>query len=178
MPTYLNHDTLLLRACEPEDLDFMYKVENDSSLWEVGSTSVPYSRYALRQYLASTRNDFFADGQVRLVAVRKPTMEPVGMADLFDFDPLHNRASVGIMMHRDARRKGYAATALALLEQYAFRHLHLHQLCAFIPAGNEASLRLFDACGFAQTAVLKEWIRNEHGRYHDTVLVQKINKEG
>ena len=35
---------IFLRALEPEDLDFLYEMENDESLWEVGSTNVPYSR--------------------------------------------------------------------------------------------------------------------------------------
>ena len=36
-----------LRAIEPEDLDLLYQIENDSSLWDVGTTNVPYSRYTL-----------------------------------------------------------------------------------------------------------------------------------
>ena len=30
-----------LRALEPEDLDFLYEMENDESLWEMGGTNVP-----------------------------------------------------------------------------------------------------------------------------------------
>ena len=51
-----------LRALEPEDLDLIYRIENDPDFWRHGSTTVPYSRYALRQYMESAQNDLFADG--------------------------------------------------------------------------------------------------------------------
>ena len=40
-------DKIVLRAMEPEDLEELYAIENDRSIWDVGSTNVPYSRYAL-----------------------------------------------------------------------------------------------------------------------------------
>jgi diamine N-acetyltransferase len=39
--------TIKLRAIEPEDLDLLYRIENDADLWAVGATNVPYSRYTL-----------------------------------------------------------------------------------------------------------------------------------
>ena len=33
-----------LRALEPTDLDFLYKLENDTSVWEVSGTLKPYSK--------------------------------------------------------------------------------------------------------------------------------------
>ncbi len=40
-----------LRALEPEDLDFIYQIENDESLWEVSHTQTPYSKFLIKQYL-------------------------------------------------------------------------------------------------------------------------------
>ena len=36
------NEQLTLRAMEPEDIDLLYRIENDRSLWDVGSTNVPY----------------------------------------------------------------------------------------------------------------------------------------
>ena len=60
-------DALKLRALEPEDLDFLYSIENDAELWDVGNTNVPYSRFSLNNYLLSSSSDIYADKQVRLV---------------------------------------------------------------------------------------------------------------
>ena len=57
----LKSDRIKLRAVEPEDLDLMYLIENDSELWPMGQTSVPFSHYALKQYIAECSNDFFRD---------------------------------------------------------------------------------------------------------------------
>ena len=46
-----------LRAVEPEDLDLLYKIENDVKLWNVGATNVPYSRYTLHDYVANASDD-------------------------------------------------------------------------------------------------------------------------
>ena len=63
----LTSERITLRAVEPEDLDLMYIVENDTRLWPVGSATVPFSAYALKQFLSETHNDIYRDGQLRLV---------------------------------------------------------------------------------------------------------------
>lgn len=60
-------DNIRLRALEPEDLEWLYSVENDEELWQWGSSNVPYSRYSLKTYIAESRHDIYADGQLRLV---------------------------------------------------------------------------------------------------------------
>lgn len=40
-----------LRALEPEDIDFLYQLENDPSLWEVSETQSPFSRKVLTAYI-------------------------------------------------------------------------------------------------------------------------------
>ena len=36
-----------LRAVDPEDLDFIYALENNPELWDVGHTLTPYSKYTI-----------------------------------------------------------------------------------------------------------------------------------
>ena len=50
-----------LRAIEPEDLDMLYGIENDTKLWNVSVTNVPYSRYTLYEYVANSKNDIYSD---------------------------------------------------------------------------------------------------------------------
>ena len=37
----MNLPIVKLRAMEPEDLDLLYQIENDSSIWHVGTNNVP-----------------------------------------------------------------------------------------------------------------------------------------
>ena len=41
-----------LRAIEPEDLEILYTLENDTDMWDISSVHVPYSRYTLKQFIA------------------------------------------------------------------------------------------------------------------------------
>ena len=99
----------------------------------------------------------------------------IGMVDLYDFDPYHRRAGVGILIDPLSQKKGLATEALNLLITYAFSFLKLHQLYAHIPETNEASIHLFTRCSFTKTGVLKDWITSEKG-YTDVIVMQRINE--
>jgi diamine N-acetyltransferase len=45
----LHYQDIYLRALEPEDLDFLYQIENDSSIWQYGANKAPVSRFCLKQ---------------------------------------------------------------------------------------------------------------------------------
>ena len=160
-----------LRALEPEDLDLLYRIENDADLWNVGVTNVPYSRYLLHEYIASSSGDIYKDGQVRLI-VEKADGAVVGIADLMNFDAKNRRAEVGIIIEQAHRCRGYASEALRLLADYAHRVLHLHQLYAVIAHDNQASLSLFHGQGYHQTTLLTDWLF-DGAVYHDAVVMQK-----
>lgn len=156
-----------LRALEPEDLDWLYALENNDALWEWGCSNVPYSRYALKNYIAMSKNDIYTDGQLRLVVVSKEGDAVLGCVDLVDFSPRHLRAEIGIMLYPEYRGRGYGLQVLRLLSSYARQHLFLHQLYALVSQNNEQARRLFLKAGFSQEAVLKDWLRDKNGDYTD-----------
>lgn len=100
-----------LRALEPEDLDILYRIENDTTLWDAGCTNVPYSRYTLHNYIADSTNDIYTDKQLRLM-IENAEGEDVGIIDMMNFDPRHQRAEVGVVVMRRFRRRGYATAAV------------------------------------------------------------------
>ena len=46
----LKGQNIYLRALEPEDLDFIYEIENNEAIWNVSNTQTPYSKFLIRQY--------------------------------------------------------------------------------------------------------------------------------
>lgn len=170
----LTGQKVTLRAPEPEDLEVMFKFENATDVWEMSNTTGPYSHFQLRQYIEHTQNDLFADRQLRLM-IENEARQVVGIIDICNFDPLHNRAEIGIIVDEPFRRQGFASRALSLLGDHCFRYLGIHQLYAYIAANNLPSRRLFAACGFEESALLKDWTRIYDGSYTDVVLVRKIN---
>jgi len=160
-----------LRAMEPTDLDFLYQIENDSDIWDVGLTNVPYSRYTLHNYVATASSDIFADRQVRLM-IETAQQELVGVVDLVNFDPRHLRAEVGLVILKNQRRKGYGSAAIAKMLDYARRICHLHQVYAVVDEQNLASQKLFSGMGFQTTSELKNWLFD--GENHRNALLMQF----
>ena len=154
-----------LRAMEPEDLEWLYAVENDEELWQWGHSNVPYSRYSLKAYIAETRHDIYADGQLRLVVEDAGTHAVMGCVDLADFSPLHLRAEVGILLFPAYRGRGIATRVLGMLADYARCNLYMHQLYAVVSQRNGRALRLFERAGYRRVSVLPDWLRGAGGGY-------------
>ncbi|MDD2953959.1 MAG: GNAT family N-acetyltransferase [Parabacteroides sp.] len=169
----LSNDRVRLRALEPEDLELLYRWENDPELWEVGDTLAPYSRYILKECIEGSHLSIYESHQLRLMIEECATGITVGIVDLFDFEPRPNRAACGIMLDRRYQGHGFATEALRLLMEYAYSFLKIHQLYVHIPVANEPSKRLFARLGFVETGTLKDWIKIAKG-YSDVCVMQSI----
>ncbi|MFC2112741.1 GNAT family N-acetyltransferase [Bacteroidota bacterium] len=170
-----------LRAVEPSDLDVLFEWENDPENWTVSNTSAPFSRHVLQKYIETAQLDIYESRQLRLMIDRlDPTEnepETIGIIDLFDFDPQHLRAGVGILIARkEDRMKGLASEALSLLIEYGFGTLHLHQLFCNVTEDNLASIKLFEKHGFLRIGNKKDWIRSEN-EWINVLLLQLINSQ-
>lgn len=153
----LKGNQIYLRALEPEDLDFIYEIENDESIWELSSTQTPYSKYVIKQYLENAHKDIYEVKQLRLVIATNDD-ETIGLIDLFDFDFKNKRAGIGIIIKDDTnRKKGYGSEALKLLIAYCEKHLGLHQLYCNISEENDGSIQLFQNHGFEKIGLKKDW---------------------
>ncbi|TCK64731.1 diamine N-acetyltransferase [Winogradskyella wandonensis] len=166
---------IYLRALEPEDLEFVYKVENDESIWHLSHTQTPYSRFLVKQYLENAHQDIYEAKQLRLV-ISSYDNETLGLIDVFDFDFKNKRAGIGIVITDEASRgKGFGSEALSLLINYCFSKLQLHQLFCNISENNKASLTLFENKGFKRVGLKKEWNFTNNG-VENEYLLQLINK--
>lgn len=170
----LENTKIKLRALEPEDLDILYRWENDAALWTEGNTLTPWSKYSLRKYIEESFQDIYEIRRLRLMIVSKDTNEAVGTVDLFNFDPFHNRAEIGILVDRTHQKQGFAEQALNLLSEYAFKFLKIKQIYAHIPELNATSLRLFQRCNYTIAGKLVDWIKSGN-EYRDVYILQLIS---
>jgi diamine N-acetyltransferase len=161
------------RALEPEDIELLFEWENNTEIWEVSNTFEPFSKYILAKYIKESQRDIYEAKEVRMI-IETIDGRAVGAIDLFDFDPFHFRAGVGILIHNEKDRKlGYATDSLQLLFNYAFNHLRLHQLYANISEDNLASIQLFTNNGFELCGTKKDW-RNTLDGWKAELMFQKI----
>lgn len=175
----LENQFVKLRAPEPSDLDLLYSWENNMEIWKVSNTITPFSRFVLKKYIETSHLDIWETKQLRLIIEAKTQSSlmcvPVGAVDLFDFDPFHLRAGVGILIaSKEHRQKGFATQALKLLTRYSFETLQLHQLFCNISVDNSISLQLFQSQGFVVVGAKKQWLKTIDG-WKDEVLLQLLN---
>jgi diamine N-acetyltransferase len=171
----MKYKEISLRALEPEDLELLYEWENNLSYWIISNTVVPFSKYTLKRYLENSHKNIYETGQLRLMIDHIPDNKTIGTIDIFDFDPFHKRAGLGILIAKeDYRRKGYASMALKCLVNYCFSTLQLHQIYCNILANNCESMDLFKKAGFVQSGIKKDWIKTSDG-YLDEYIFQLIS---
>lgn len=162
-----------LRAIEPSDLELIYQWENDPENWGVSYTYTPFSREVLKNYIEQQASqDIYSSKQLRLMIDNEG--ETIGCIDLFDFEPRHRRAGLGILIgDKKHRQNGYASDALQQCIVYAFSTLNLNQLFCNIAANNEASLKLFANQGFEITGTKKQWL-DVNGTWVDEHTLQLL----
>lgn len=154
--TTLKGQKVYLRALEPEDLEFVHKIENEESSWELSNTQTPFSKFLIKQYIENSHRDIFDVKQLRLV-ISDYKDNSIGLIDLFDFDFKNSRAGVGIIIDEKYREKGFAKEALFMLVNYCFSHLNLHQLYCNIVEDNVKSISLFENQGFERVGLKRDW---------------------
>ena len=171
----LTGEHINLRALEPTDLPFLYQIENNELNWAVSNTHKPFSKFLLKQYLENAQQDIYEAKQLRLLITERKNDVSVGFIDLFDYEPKHRRAGIGILIHPEYENKGVASEALKQLIEYAFTHIDIHQLYANITEDNLKSIALFEKFNFKKVGVKKDWIY-VNGTYKNELLFQLIHE--
>lgn len=169
----LENDKIRLRAVEPQDLEQLYVWENNPTLWHVGNTRQPYSKFALKQYILQVDKDIYESKQLRLMIVDISTSRTVGTVDLFDFDIHNSRIALGLFVDATEQGKGYARAALHLIEDYVFSFLKINQLYCHIAETNTASRQMFEKEGYETNGILKNWIKTPEG-FYNIILFQRF----
>jgi len=161
-----------LRALEPTDLDFLFTTENNEQFWNISSTQLPFSKYILQQYIKNAHQDIYEAKQYRFVICNAENT-PIGMIDLFDFNPQHKRVGIGLLILPEHQKNGYASEALEMVIDYAFSYLDVHQIYANITSNNLKSIALFEKNNFNQIGIKKDWLYS-NSTFKDEILYQLI----
>ena len=169
----LENEKIKLRAVEPEDLDILYRWENNPDYWHAGELRTPHSKFELKQYILSAGKNIYENKQIRFMIELKMSCETVGTIDLFDFDAFNSRVGVGLLIDEPQRGNGLAEESLKLIEEFVFCYLKINQLYAHVAETNEISEKLFLKRNFLKTGILKQWISTENG-FADVTLFQKF----
>ena len=168
----MNIDKILLRALEPYDIEVLLRIENDDRYWKYANRTEPYSRNLLQKYIEQQKQDIFQVKQKRF-AISLENIDTLGFIDIFDFEPMHRRAGVGIYILDEYRGIGIGRKSVTLLGDYAKKHLNLNCIYANIAKENTTSINLFESYEYEKIGLKKEWNYYDNS-FHGEYLYQKI----
>lgn len=173
MSSTLQYKSIFLRAVESSDIDLLYTWENDTTIWQHGSTTYPFSRDILQKFIESSDFNIYTHNQLRFMICHIETKETIGIIDLYDFDPRHLRAGIGIFIAKKHRNNQYANNAIQCCINYCKSILFLQQVYAEIPNDNLISKQVFTKIGFIESGIRKQWLKTQDG-YIDQTIMQCI----
>jgi len=111
-----------------------------------------------------------------LAAELRDTGRMIGEADLTWTSAEHRHGEIGVILHPDAQRLGYATEAATALLDLAFDRLGLHRVTAATNARNEASARVLRRLGMRQEGHLRQCV-SFAGEWHDELLFAVLADE-
>ncbi len=161
-----------LRALEPEDLEWVYALENTPDVAEVSADHVPVSRYAVQRYLSQQPATPLETGELRLVVCTGDDVV-AGLIDLTSIDFYNAHAEVGIALIPSFRKQGVAQQALQAIEAKA-RQLALCVLTAHVPVHVASSVRLFQRAGYTLIGTLPQYYNGQNGREDVLLFLKEI----
>ncbi len=139
-----------IRKANPKDCDTILIWENDPSIWEVTDEPGPFVREDIEDFIRE-KNSLIETRQERWMIEHHQT--PIGMIDLFQWDPQKNSVGVGIAIpDLQFRKKGFATSALRILHNVLFNRYQILNFHCIINPQNPDSIKLFQKLGYMKTA--------------------------
>lgn len=148
---------LYLRAFEYSDLDFINKLRNDDSLFELTCGN--------KYYISSARDQkwledkiFNNSSQLYFMICTVENSESVGYTSAVNIDYINRKAEwSGILLEKEFSGKGYGTECGLLVLNHLFCELGMNMVYAFVREDHSASLRMVEKLGFHVNGLIRDF---------------------
>ncbi|WP_242698538.1 GNAT family N-acetyltransferase [Bacillus sp. SD088] len=159
-----------LRAIQPEDWEAHYINRFDTPgrrLLECAVELPP--TIAEAQKFTEGNLDFSSTNGRIMFTIENLKGDNVGGINLNSIDERNGTFSIGIVIDKDNRGKGYGTRAMKILLRYAFLERRLNKFNDAVLEGNEGSTKMMRKLGCVQEGVRRKVIYT-NGQYLDMIL--------
>lgn len=165
-------EKILLRAVEEADNQLLLSLINDPDTeMMLGGSSWPVSEAEQLKWFEHQER---SRDVLRCIVALKEDGKAIGTIILSDIDQKNATGHIHIKMSKDGGRgKGYGTDAVNTMVQYAFEELRLNCIYANILSYNEASIKLFERCGFKRDGVLRQRVYKK-GKFIDLLAYSRL----
>ena len=165
-------EKIVLRAVEESDNAMLLSLINDPDTeMMLGGSSWPVSEAEQLKWFEHQEK---SRDVLRCIVALQENSKAIGTIILSDIDQKNATGHIHIKMSKDGGRgKGYGTDAVNTMVQYAFEELRLNCIYANILSYNEASIKLFERCGFKRDGVLRQRVF-KRGKFCDLFYYSKL----
>lgn len=171
----ISGDKVYLSPIRLEDYAIYTKWLNDSEVtMGLGNHPSIISEAQEKEWLEKLAS---ATDQVNLAIIDAKTDQVIGNCGLMDISPVHRKAMIGIFIGEAAYRNGgYGTEAMALLLDFGFRVLNLHNIHLKYFSFNARGEKAYRKLGFKEVGRRRESVYY-NGQYYDDVEMDILEDE-
>lgn len=173
---YIVGERIYLRGLEKSDiLGNWFGWFNDPEItYYMPNGERPNSYESLEEYYLKIQN---SDSDFLFAIIAKQDNEHIGNCGLHDFDPIHRKARLGIVIgEKKSQNQGLGLEAVRLLIRYGFEILNLNRIYLNVNSENVNAIRIYKETGFCEEGHLKEDMY-KNGKYYDVIVMGILKEE-
>jgi RimJ/RimL family protein N-acetyltransferase len=172
----LADDVVRLRPWSDADVDAAHAATQDPLIPRFTRIPEQQTKAQLRAFIAD-RDARRIAGEVLACVIADPRSDALlGSVALMRFDWDEHRAEIGYWLAPQARGRGVATRAVALLARWALRELGLARLAITTDVDNLPSQAVAERCGFTREGVLRAF-QERNGRRFDVVMYSLLPED-
>jgi RimJ/RimL family protein N-acetyltransferase len=163
-------DKVRLRAMQPEDwqADYLSKFDTPARRFLACAIELPPT-VSGSQTFAEEHADFASTKGRIMFTIENEEGNNIGSINLNRIDERNGTFSIGIIIDKQYRGKGYGTSAMNILLKYAFFERRLHKFNDCVLEGNEGSVKMMEKLGCIQEGVRRQVVYMD-GQYVDLIL--------
>ncbi|RED32263.1 GNAT family N-acetyltransferase [Paenibacillus sp. VMFN-D1] len=163
-------DEVRLRAIQPEDWESFYigLYETPARLLLECAMELPPTISGAKRFTEENADFTSTNGRI-MFTIETLHGESIGGINLNSIDERNGTFSIGIVIDKEHRGKGYGTRAMEILLKYAFLERRLHKFNDYVLEGNEGSSRMMQKLGCVQEGVRRQVVYI-NGKYMDFIL--------
>jgi len=163
-----------LRPLVREDLVYLRKWSRDAEIKGLIGEVASMSKADWEKFLDEVRGD---RKRAWFMVIVKENDKVIGEAGLLRMDRAWLTTDVSVIIGEKTEwGKGYGTETIALLLNYAFRHLKFHRVAVGVVGFNERALRFWEKVGFRKEGIQRDGYYYDH-KYHDFVMMSILEDE-
>jgi len=167
---------LVIRRFDPDDVDDYYSFASDPQVTKYLRWGPHQSKEFTRDYMSEVLHAYENGSDTPWGIQLKGANRIIGAVHVMDFDNLHRKANIGVLIAKAFWRIGYAEEALKAVFGYCFSDYSVNRMEAFCVLENLKAIGLAESLGMKCEGVLRQYLFQK-GEFRDFKLFSLLAGE-